>query len=469
MSSAGFTVTPDHDVVSISGPTDGGTPITRRYRLGGTGQQAYLDFHAAVARDFGLVAPSNRRPAARPPHGLPYRVLLTENLAPGILYGYGDPAVIRIDDGASPGWYLLATSNDAPEAFPILHSPDLVRWEPRGFVFPRGRTPAWAATGEGASDYWAAEMHRIGGRFVVVFTARALDGTLAIGTATAAHPEGPFAAAAAPLLAGGVIDSHLLSTSDGRLLLYWKEDSNALWPGRLAELLAARPALAEPLFAGETAAVRTARFIGAAQAWIAARPPMEQFALHQPLIEIVVERFAAVRARLRTLATQEPALAAEADAILEAMRTRIFAQPLCPETLALTGTPQVVLENDLDWEGHLVEGVWVSEQQGRFYAFYAANDFATDAYGIGVGIGDTPLGPFRKAAAPLLASCANWSGPGHPSVAPGPDGEPLLFLHAYVPGTAGYKAFRALLAMPLRFEPDRVVVGDAGRGPPPRA
>jgi arabinan endo-1,5-alpha-L-arabinosidase len=75
---------------------------------------------------------------------------------------------------------------------------------------------------------------------------------------------------------------------------------------------------------------------------------------------------------------------------------------------------------------------------------YSGNDFSTDDYGIGIGIGiaDAPLGPYRKADGMLLRSTAEWSGPGHPSVARGPDGEPWVFLHAFFPGRAGYKEFR---------------------------
>jgi hypothetical protein len=43
-------------------------------------------------------------------------------------------------------------------------------------------------------------------------------------------------------------------------------------------------------------------------------------------------------------------------------------------------------------------------------------------------------------------------------VAPGLDGEPQLFFHAYFPNTGGYNEFRALLTARLRFGPDRVDV-----------
>ena len=40
---------------------------------------------------------------------------------------------------------------------------------------------------------------------------------------------------------------------------------------------------------------------------------------------------------------------------------------------------------------------------------------------------------------------------GHASVAPGLDGQPQLFFHAFHPGTGGYNAFRALLTVGLKF------------------
>ena len=70
-----------------------------------------------------------------------WQPLITDSLHPQILAGFGDPAVLRTDDG----YFLVATSNDAPDAFPILHSDDLLRWEPMGFVFPDGQAPGWTS------------------------------------------------------------------------------------------------------------------------------------------------------------------------------------------------------------------------------------------------------------------------------------------------------------------------------------
>jgi hypothetical protein len=74
---------------------------------------------------------------------------------------------------------------------------------------------------------------------------------------------------------------------------------------------------------------------------------------------------------------------------------------------------KVVLCNDLDWEGHLIEGPFVSRQEGRYWLFYAGNDFSTPSYGIGVAVADHPLGPYAKQGEPLLRSTPEWLAPGH--------------------------------------------------------
>ena len=64
---------------------------------------------------------------------------------------------------------------------------------------------------------------------------------------------------------------------------------------------------------------------------------------------------------------------------------------------SLIGESSIVLANDLDWEGHLIEGPFVSHQDGRYWLFYAGNDFSTPSYGIGVAVADHPLGPYTQA------------------------------------------------------------------------
>ena len=351
------------------------------------------------------------------------------------------------------------TSNDAPDAFPILRSRTLADWELRGFVFPRGRKPSWAEDGLGVSDFWAAEMHDLGGQFLVCFAARQKDGSLAIGLARSSRPEGPFVSDDAPLLTGGAIDPHLFVDQTGRAFLFWKEDTNDVWPSLLSALLHEHADLVGALFTS-IEDQRTASLALTVWPWVRSLEPMERFFAQQALIEAVVSDFSGFRQRLRfLLASLDPNSARTAVSdILAAMRTPVYAQELDPGGRRLVGDRVVVLENDRDWEAHLVEGIWVVQRADRFYLFYSGNDFSTPEYGTGVAVADSLLGPYRKMERPLLRSTAEWAGPGHPSVAEGPDGAPWLFLHAFVPGQAGYKRFRALLAVPISFERDGVAL-----------
>ncbi|WP_114951253.1 family 43 glycosylhydrolase [Sphingosinicella terrae] len=432
----------------------------KSYRIPGGEHQDYTLFFSELARDFGTRTPHvHNGPAALEGPEPDWRPLIVENLSPLTTAGYGDPAVLKTDEG----YILVATSNDAPDAFPILRSHDLKTWNHEGFVFPDGHAPDWTAHGRKVGDFWAPEMAKVGDEYWLVYTARQRSNALAIGLAKSDSPLGPWRDRGSPLvsgyafnttglpddptqpvLSGGVIDSHIFIDADGDRYLFWKRDTNGVWPRPLAGLLRHHPQLIERLFAQE-ADRRTAAFAAAIQPWANGRRPMERFFLMQPLIEAVLDSWRHVKAVLSELP--------EAAMIVDAMSTPIHAQRLS-ETGDLIGEDKVVLVNDLDWEGHLIEGPWVTFQQGRYWIFYAGNDFGTPAYGIGVAVADHPLGPYVKQPEPLLRSTPAWWAPGHASVAPGIDGSPQLFFHAFFPGTGGYNAFRALLTAPLRFGPE---------------
>jgi hypothetical protein len=353
--------------------------------------------------------------------------------------------VLRTDEG----WFLVATSNDAPDAFPILRSLDAEHWEPAGFVFADGEAPAWTAHGVRVADFWAPEMARVGDEYWLTYTARDRDNVLSIGLARARHPLGPWRDLGRPLLGGTVIDAHIFVDADGERFLFWKQDTNSQWPRPLAGLLREHPELIARLFDSEQDR-RTAAFAAAVKPWADTRRPMERFFLMQPLIRAALSQWDKVRETLVEFGA--------AGAILASMRTPILAQRIAADGESLVGEPTEVLANDRQWEGHLIEGPWVSRQQGRYWLFYAGNDFTSPSYGIGAAVADHPLGPYRKQDAPLLKSGRSWIAPGHASVAPGLDGTPQLFFHAFFPGQGGYNAFRALLTTRLSFGLDRVDV-----------
>jgi len=428
-------------------------------------QQDFSTFFGQLSKDFGTRMPEIIDPEVkRPTPTIQWHPLLTENVHPQILVGYGDPAVLK--DGAD--YWLVATSNDAPDAFPILHSRDLDHWEPRGFVFPQGREPAWTASGRNVADFWAPEMARIGSEYWLVFTARQASNALAIGLARSSSPMGPWVDNGQPLvtgkpldttglgydptkpqMSGGVIDSHLFADVDGATYLFWKDDTNSIWPRPLAMLLRNHPELIERLFETE-ADRRTAAFAAAIVPWANQQRPMVRFFVMQPLIEAALANWQRVKSALIEFGL--------ARAILEAMSTPIRAQRIADDGRSLIGENKIVLCNDLDWEGHLIEGPFVTRQNGRYWLFYAGNDFSTPSYGIGVAVADHVLGPYVKQGKPVLKSTREWTAPGHASVATGLSGEPQLFFHAFHPGTGGYNAFRALLTVGLRFGSERVEV-----------
>jgi hypothetical protein len=248
-----------------------------------------------------------------------------------------------------------------------------------------------------------------------------------------------------------VIDSHIFVDGDGDAFLFWKDDTNSIWPRPLAMILREHPELIGQLFETEEDR-RTAAFAAAIVPWANAQRPMIRFFLMHPLIEAALANWQRVKSALMECGL--------APAIIEAMSTPLRAQRIASDGRSLVGEDKIVLTNDLDWEGHLIEGPFVTRQSGRYWLFYAGNDFATPSYGIGVAVADHPLGPYTKQGEPLLRSTREWTAPGHASVAPGLSGEPQLFFHAFHPGTGGYNAFRALLTVGLKFSTDRVEVSE---------
>ena len=423
----------------------------RSYHIRSGEHSDYLLFFGELAGDFGTRAPGSAEIPTTEPDSIKWRPLVTDNLSDRTLCGYGDPAALKVEDG----WVLIATSNDANDAFPIVHSPDLTHWRHKGFVFPEGQTPSWTATGRHVADFWAPKMQRVGDEYWVAYTAREKSNALAIGLAKAPTPYGPWADNGQPLIAGGkvlypgaaasggVIDPHIFVDDDGTPFLFWKNDTNGLWPRPLAGLLREHPELISQLFEGERER-RSAAFAAAVQPWANTRRSMERFFLMQPLIEAALDNWPRVLPALIRFG--------KAPEIVEAMRTPIHAQRLSTDGRSLVGEEKIVLSNDLDWEGHLIEGPFVTKQNGRYWMFYAGNDFSTPAYGIGVAVAEHPFGPYEKRPEPLLKSARDWWAPGHASVAPGTDGRPQLFFHAFFPGKCGYNAFRALLTVGLVFD-----------------
>lgn len=450
-------------VFEVTGFTAGLPVANGVYTLKQRTQDGYLNLFTQLAETFALRVPLNRKK-----HNTNFRsdvslnVLLSENVAPGVWYGYGNPSVIRVEGtaGTKPMYYLAVTSNNAPDAFPLLCSGDLLNWSFKSYIFPWGKQPPWAASGEAHSDYWAPEIHFVAGEFRVYFVARdSCTHELCIGMARAALPEGPYVPDPEPILKNNVTDPHVLVYDEQTVYLFWKEDNNATWPGLLVRLLYKYPEFIEILFSTPEDQ-NTASFIITLWPWIQTLEGIEHTMALQNLIECVNVGFYAFCRRLSDLGrAQEETAREEIRIVLKYMNTPIYAQQLSADGSALTREKIKVIENDQSWEAHVVEAIWVTRHGGEYYLFYSGNDFSTDQYGIGVAIAKAPLGPYVKVKEPLLNSTAAWWAPGNPTVVAGPDGRMQMLLHAYYPGHAGYKRFRALLSVPVNFLPTAVTLG----------
>src|SRR3712207_1530736 len=90
----------------------------------------------------------------------------------------------------------------------------------------------------------------------------------------------------------------------------------------------------------------------------------------------------------------------------------IYLQPLAPDGRVVAGRPHPLITNDQAWEAGVVEAPTLWRQGGRYHLFYSAHCYLNECYKVGYAEADHLLGPYRKAADPLLASAGARIGPG---------------------------------------------------------
>jgi beta-xylosidase len=160
-------------------------------------------------------------------------------------------------------YFLVCTSSDARDAFPIWKSKDLVHWTADGFVFPYGAQPSWAThtAGSGVGHFWAPQIY-YRGRWVVYFAAAydpasnaiklpvghgLASKSMVIGVATARTLQGPWRARILHYRgqfdavnrekenSGSAIDPSVVrEPRSGRLYLFWVDQMSQVWEGKLS-------------------------------------------------------------------------------------------------------------------------------------------------------------------------------------------------------------------------------------------
>jgi hypothetical protein len=97
--------------------------------------------------------------------------------------------------------------------------------------------------------------------------------------------------------------------------------------------------------------------------------------------------------------------------------TGMYAQRLSPSGKTLLGSPRLVLQPTLPWEGTIIEAPDMLFEQGHYWMFYSGGWFNSPGYAIGAALCAGPIGPCSPTSAkPLLSSNSQGAGPGEPSV-----------------------------------------------------
>lgn len=95
---------------------------------------------------------------------------------------------------------------------------------------------------------------------------------------------------------------------------------------------------------------------------------------------------------------------------------------------------RIIYGNRYDW--HTIEGPCVRKRLGRYWCLYSAGRWENETYGVDWAVAESPLGPWRDQSAPQGARLLHTVpgrliGPGHNSVAEGPDGRDYIVYHAW--------------------------------------
>ncbi len=290
-------------------------------------------------------------------------------------------------------YFMVCTSPNiglTPDAFPIHWSSDLVHWHLIGYVFSKASHPRWAKA-PGSGFYWAPEINRFHGKWVLTFAASSSNpsnaGSMAIGAASADAIAGPWTPIEEPLVAQG--DGSIPGpgdTNSGRI-----DPSVVRDPGTGALYL---------------------------------------YYVYQPEYLHVAQ------------------LSEDGLSILKGTDREL--QLTTGEPFRAT----LPWEHDHEGHG-TVEGVEAHFKDGQFYLLYSGASTWDGSYAVGVARANSPYGPFEKHGAPILSSAATGRmvGPGHSSQwLEGPDGRTQLLYHVQWRGKTGHSEPRLLALDEVSFD-----------------
>jgi arabinan endo-1,5-alpha-L-arabinosidase len=143
-----------------------------------------------------------------------------------------------------------------------------------------------------------------------------------------------------------------------------------------------------------------------------------------------------------------------------ALDTWLRIQEVSADGLSRIGTETRLLKQDKPFEGGLVEAPVLWKHGSTYVLFYSANNFAGDRYATGYARSASLLGPYTKAAVPLMTTDAfagTVRGPGGQDIVIGPDGRDRIVFHGW---NSSY-GYRAMYSRELGWADDQPVVRGA--------
>lgn len=155
-----------------------------------------------------------------------------------------DTAICRGPDGT---WYLTGTVEpfwNYNEGIKVWKSPDLIQWEPLGFVWKYGGSPWHKKYLEAKKPLWAPEIHYFKDTFWLTYSLPGWDGTgktsgSGLLRSTSGKAEGPYEDVQPDERLGDEIDASLFIDDDGAAYFLWHS-------GKIARLKSDLSGLAEP-------------------------------------------------------------------------------------------------------------------------------------------------------------------------------------------------------------------------------
>lgn len=258
---------------------------------------------------------------------------------------FGDPYIL--DDGNGT-YYMYGTGGGAVDGFAAYSSTDLINWKPEGQVYTGNTENSWTE-----KWFWAPEVYKRNGKYYIFFSAQWKENptneeeNFMIGVAVADKPTGPFIELHdGPIFNPGypIIDANVLFDKSGKTYLYYS-----------------RACYKHPV-----------------------ESEVANWAKEQGLYNEVEESW-------------------------------VYGVELKSDFSGVIGEPQLLLrppvsmdDQQAEWESRSVtsreinrrwtEGSFIFERNGTYYIMYSANYYAGKNYAVGYATGNSPLGPFTKAA-----------------------------------------------------------------------